>query len=92
MGTRNNLHVLNSIGILSHRYGDTRVSPVLKDMHTPSRHNELALWGLHGRHSHVLPVDAARRLHVDLLQHPRELGTGSEDRHRHIDEYRGVLS
>jgi len=45
MGTRNNSQVLKSVGILSRQYGDTRVSPVLNDMHTPSRHNELAMWG-----------------------------------------------
>jgi hypothetical protein len=77
---------------MSHRYSNTRTSPVLNDMHTPFRDNELAVWGWHGRHSPVLPADAARRLSVDLLQHPRELGTGPEDRRRHIDEYRGVLS
>lgn len=44
-GHQKNSQVLNSIGILSYRYGNTRVSLVLNDMHTPSRHNELALWG-----------------------------------------------
>jgi hypothetical protein len=77
---------------MSHRYGNTRKKPVLNDMHRPSRRNELALWEWHGRHSHVLSADAARWLPVGLLQHTRELGMGPEDRHRHIDEYSGVLS
>lgn len=35
----------HTIGIISYRYGNTRMSPVLNDMHTLSRHNELVLWG-----------------------------------------------
>jgi hypothetical protein len=65
MGTRNISQVLISTGIMSHWYGNTRVSPLLNGMHTLSCHNKLALCEWHGRPSHVLPDDAARQLPVD---------------------------
>jgi len=44
-GHKKHLTNINSIGNVSHRYGNTSVNPVLNDMHKPSRHNQLALWG-----------------------------------------------